>query len=275
MTLADLRSDLVADTTLHGTAFCRALTQQADGWLVDLYRQHVGDDAGVALAATGGYGREELCPHSDLDVILIHDRPEHEIADIAAKLWYPIWDEGVKLGHSVRTIDEAVELVKSDLDTATALLSLRWLAGDQALVDKLAQAAAKSWQRNAKQWLPRLEQSVEDRHGHAGDVAFTLEPGRHAVSVRPVRPELLAARGWVSLAAGEEHDVTIVLRARDDLTLWGRVVDAASGEPLAGAALLQTFAELLGDRFTPETRTAWEKAYGELAELMTSTAYVH
>ncbi len=176
MTLADLRSDLVADTSLHGTAFCRALTRQADGWLVDLYREHVGADTGVAIAATGGYGREELCPHSDLDVILIHDRPEAEIADIAAKLWYPIWDEGVKLGHSVRTIDEALELVKSDLDTATALLSLRWLAGDEALVAKLAQAAAKSWHRNAKRWIPRLEESVKDRHGQAGEIAFTLEP---------------------------------------------------------------------------------------------------
>ena len=176
MTLADLRSDLVDDPSLQGSAFCLALTDQADSWLIDVYRQHVGDASGVALAAVGGYGRQELCPHSDLDVLLVHDRPEAEISEIAAQLWYPIWDEGVKLGHSVRTIDEAIELAKSDLDTATSLLHVRWLAGDESLVDKLAQAAAKAWHRNAKQWLPRLEQSVRERHGEAGEIAFTLEP---------------------------------------------------------------------------------------------------
>ncbi|MEM7285567.1 MAG: [protein-PII] uridylyltransferase [Actinomycetota bacterium] len=176
MTLADLRSDLVEDRGLQGSAFCRALTDQADNWLVDLHREHVGDLSGVALAAVGGYGRSELCPHSDLDVLLVHGRPDAEISEIASRLWYPIWDEGVKLGHSVRTIDEAVELAKSDLDTATSLLTVRFLAGDRALVDKLANAAAKAWHRNAKHWMPRLEESVRDRHAQAGEIAFTLEP---------------------------------------------------------------------------------------------------
>lgn len=176
MTLADLRSDLVDDPGLQGTAFCRALTEQADRWLIDLYREHVGDAPGVALAAVGGYGRQELCPHSDLDVILVHERPDAEISEIASRLWYPIWDEGVKLGHSVRTIDEAVDLAKSDLDTATSLLTIRCLAGDEALIDKLAQAAERAWHKNAKQWMPRLEESVRERHAQAGEIAFTLEP---------------------------------------------------------------------------------------------------
>ena len=176
MTLADLRSDLVDDPSLQGSAFCRALTDQADRWLIELYREHVGEISGVALAAVGGYGRQELCPHSDLDVLLVHERSDAEIADIASQLWYPIWDEGVKLGHSVRTIEEAVELAKSDLDTATSLLTIRWLAGDESLVDKLGHAAERSWHKNAKQWMPRLEESVRQRHGEAGEIAFTLEP---------------------------------------------------------------------------------------------------
>ena len=86
MTLAELRADLVGNTSLHGAAFCEALTEHADQWLADLYRTQVGEVTGVALAAVGGYGRGELCPHSDLDVLLIHDRPEDEISPIASEL---------------------------------------------------------------------------------------------------------------------------------------------------------------------------------------------
>ena len=64
---------------------------------------------GVALVAVGGYGRAELSPQSDIDLLLLHDgRPD--IATIAERVWYPIWDEGLKLGHSVRTTKEALAL---------------------------------------------------------------------------------------------------------------------------------------------------------------------
>ena len=91
----------------------------------------------LSLCAVGGYGRSELCPHSDLDVVLLH-RSLPDIADLAQRLWYPIWDEGVKLGHAVRTPDEALDLAGEDLDTATSLLSIRHLAGDRTLTDAVA-----------------------------------------------------------------------------------------------------------------------------------------
>ncbi len=223
MTLADARAAVVEDTTLHGAAFCRALTTRVDTWLRDLYAQHVGDRPAVALVAVGGYGREELCPQSDLDVLLLHEIEEDEISVLATELWYPIWDEGVKLGHSVRTVQEAVTLVREDLDTATSLLSSRWLAGDKALADTLARTAADIWRRQGKRWLPILDESVADRHRRAGEVAFMLEPdlkeGRGGLrDVQTLQWASLADRGSGSLDGKELADpYELLLRARVEL----------------------------------------------------------
>ena len=77
----------------------------------------------------GGYGRGELAPFSDLDLLLVHDLKAKEVRSkiepIATALWYPLWDAGVKLGHAVRTLKEQVDLAKTDLDSATALLDRR------------------------------------------------------------------------------------------------------------------------------------------------------
>ena len=83
----------------------------------------------MALVAVGGYGRGELAPWSDLDLLLLHDA-KRGIAPVAERLWYPIWDTKLKLGHAVRTVKEALRLAADDLDTATSYLTLRHLAGD-------------------------------------------------------------------------------------------------------------------------------------------------
>ena len=93
----------------------------------------------VALVAVGGYGRSELFPASDLDLVLLHERGD-EIAGIADRLWYPIWDAGAELGHSVRTVSQALALARHDLDTATSLLSARHVAGDESMSAALAHA---------------------------------------------------------------------------------------------------------------------------------------
>src|SRR4051812_27425034 len=120
---------LLADNTLTGTAWCRAHSALVDEWLAQLFNEAGGADGGpgarrgrVALVAVGGYGRSELCPQSDLDVMLVHEG-SRDVAALADRIWYPIWDAGLKLGHSVATIREALELASNDLDTATALLS--------------------------------------------------------------------------------------------------------------------------------------------------------
>ena len=78
----------------------------------------------VALVAVGGYGRYELCPHSDLDVVLLH-RGRSDIGEVADRVWYPIWDAGVALDHSVRTVKEAAQVAGSDVRAALGLIDAR------------------------------------------------------------------------------------------------------------------------------------------------------
>jgi [protein-PII] uridylyltransferase len=168
------RDALVADSTLVGADWCQAYSDRVDGWLVSLF-----DEAGapktVALCAIGGYGRAELCPQSDIDVVLLH-KGHDDIATIAERLWYPVWDEGLKLGHGVRTVKEAVHLAASDLDTATSLLDVRLLAGDEELADTLRQQALELWQKRSRRWLAEVGERVAARQRKAGEVAFLLEP---------------------------------------------------------------------------------------------------
>lgn len=169
------RTSVFGDATLAGVALCRAYSELVDGWLRDLFEIEMGQVDGVALVAVGGYGREELSPQSDIDLLLLHDgRPD--IADIAERIWYPIWDEGLKLGHSVRTVKEALALAADDLDTATSLLSSRLVAGSEPLVGELVTKSRALWQKRAKRWLAEVSRSVRARHSQFGEVPFLLEP---------------------------------------------------------------------------------------------------
>ena len=102
--LLDERAAVIADRSLRGRALCRALSDVTDAWLVALLEEAArGDTRKLALVATGGYGRQELAPGSDLDVWLLHDG-RSDVAEVAERLWYPVWDAGLKLGHAVRTV---------------------------------------------------------------------------------------------------------------------------------------------------------------------------
>ncbi|CAN5707563.1 [protein-PII] uridylyltransferase [soil metagenome] len=169
------RAELLGDRSLTGAALCRAYSERADRWLAGLLDAATDRPDGVALVAVGGYGRAELCPESDLDVLLLHDG-RAGIGEVAEAVWYPVWDEGLKLGHAVRTVKEALTLAGDDLDTATAMLSLRHLAGDATLSASLGAKALEHWQRRSKRWLGELARRVGDRHAAAGEVAFLLEP---------------------------------------------------------------------------------------------------
>ncbi len=177
MELGPAREALRQDRTLVGTALCRRYSDLIDTWLAQLLEDaDAGSRAGdVALVAVGGYGRAELSLQSDIDVVLLHDG-RSDIGELADRLWYPIWDEGLKLGHAVRTTREALALASDDLDTATSLLQVRHLAGSAALTADLAGRALQQWQKRSRRWLEELLRRVRDRHVRAGEGAFLLEP---------------------------------------------------------------------------------------------------
>ncbi len=282
MSFADARSA----PGLTGRGFVGALTGRADQWLAGLFAEAAGasegDAVGLSLVAVGGYGRAELCPFSDLDVVLLHaGRPD--VGEVAERLWYPVWDEGVKLGHAVRSIREALALAADDLDTATALLDVRHLAGDPSLTASLATGAVAAWEKRGRRWLSRLADSVDARHARSGEVAFHLEPdlkaGRgglrdvHALrwagrarrvsladdlddpALAAAYDALLAARVELHRRTGRATDV-LVLQEQDG-------VAEALGDPDADALMARVAAA--GRRIAWRSDESWRRVRSQLA----------
>ena len=221
MTPVDLgRDDLAADRSLVGRALCEAYADRADAFLRSLFAAAADGRSGIALVALGGFGRRELSLQSDLDVLLLHDGAG-EIGPVADAIWYPVWDTGVKLGHAVRTSKEALALAGEDLDSATALLQARHLAGDESLTRTLLGKTEELWERRAKRFLPELAERVRDRHERAGEVAFLLEPdlkeGRGGL--RDVQSLHWASRARHLLWEGDD----VALEGAYDLLLATRV----------------------------------------------------
>src|SRR5256885_5405687 len=170
------RSALLADAAARGSAWCRAHADLVDAWLAELLEKAtLREITGLALVAVGGYGRSELAPGSDIDVMLLHDG-RTDVVRIAEAIWYPVWEKGLQLGHSVSTPKEALRLASDDLDTATALLAARHIAGDAGLTARLADGARSGWERRSRHWLAELSERVALRHEQAEEVAFRIEP---------------------------------------------------------------------------------------------------
>ncbi len=175
--LRDRRSRLLAEPGLQGQEFCRRYAAEADVWLSGLAERAAGDATRrLALIAVGGYGRASLCPYSDLDVVLVHNG-HRDIAKVADAIWYPVWDEGVHLDHSVRRPSEVLSAAAEDVRVALGLLDGRLVWGEPRVAEPLLQKAQAAWRdRLAARYLPLLEQQMADRRSTAGDVAFLLEP---------------------------------------------------------------------------------------------------
>jgi [protein-PII] uridylyltransferase len=213
---------LLQDTSRRGAAFCGLLSEKVDLWLQQLWENAGGPATGAALVAVGGYGRSELSPGSDIDVYLLYE-PKTPVSALAESIWYPIWDEGIKLGHAVRTVKETLALASDDLDTATAILSARHIAGDPKLAEELAVKGDELWRKRSKRWLDEMDVRVRSRHEESGEVAFLLEPdlknGRGGL--RDVHAITWAERAGMSLLPGDHETIIeayeVVLSARVEL----------------------------------------------------------
>ncbi len=218
VSLRDRRQILLDRDDLRGDDFCQAYARVADEWLTELFdRATDGDTRGIALVAVGGYGRGELCPYSDLDVVLVH-RNRRGISSMADRIWYPVWDEGISLDHSVRRPGEALELAGSDLRVALGLLDARVVCGDPRVAGPVIEGARDRWARQKPPWLGVLADQVTERHRAYGDVGFLLEPDlkeSHG-GLRDVNA-LLALMLAVRVLA-DYVDTVAIDKARADLT---------------------------------------------------------
>jgi len=161
---------LVSDLVHQRAAFVDEILQQ-------LWQQHIADDCPVSLIAVGGYGRGELHPYSDVDVLIlldesISDSPPDSLSAFLTQLW----DVGLEIGHSVRTIQECRQQAEDDITIATNLLEARLLCGESSLFDSLQQLTVtnKTWDTRRFFELKREEQFA--RHQKYNDTANNLEP---------------------------------------------------------------------------------------------------
>ncbi len=170
--LAEVRAGALRRPGLVGPALREALTEGYDGWL----RGALPGREGVALAAVGGLGRREPAPFSDLDLVLLYEGRQSGIAELADALWYPIWDSGLGLDHSVRTVDQAATVARDDLKAQLGLLDLRHVAGDAGITARLRDKVLDVWRATAAKRVAELRAVSQERWQLAGEGAFLLEP---------------------------------------------------------------------------------------------------
>jgi [protein-PII] uridylyltransferase len=189
-------------------------------------------------------------------VLLLHDG-SGDVKERAEQLWYPIWDAGIGLDHSVRTVDEAASVARGDLKAALGLLDARHVTGDPTLTAALRESVLTAWRRDARRRLPELAAAVRDRADRNGELAFLLEPDLKECrgGLRDVHAMTAAALAWVTDAPGERVraaaarllDVRVELhlrgsRASDRLVLQEQApIAAALGLPDADALMREVY----------------------------------
>lgn len=169
------RQDLLAAPWQDPAARRLALSDLTDSWLQSLFTTAEAPSRGVALVAIGGYGRRELSPGSDVDLLLLHT-PGVDVTELADRIWYPVWDSGLRLDHSVRTPAQARRMANSDIKVMLGLLDARTVAGDEALLAGLRTSALADWRARAASRLGDLRDMVRVRRATFGDLAYLQEP---------------------------------------------------------------------------------------------------
>ncbi|MFG2910687.1 [protein-PII] uridylyltransferase [Kitasatospora sp. NPDC048286] len=227
---AAARAALLAGPGPVGRPRRRALARLTDDWLAGLLAA-AGAPPGVALVAVGGYGRGELSPRSDLDVLLLHSGPIAR--ELPERIWYPVWDAGARLDHAVRTVAEARSVAAADLKAQLGLLDARHLAGDRALTDALRSAVLTDWRASAPARLPELRELARARAERQGELAFLLEPDLKEArgGLRDVVVLDAIAATWLADAPRDGLDAAALWLAdvRDALHLaTGRATDRLS-----------------------------------------------
>ena len=138
----------------------------------------------LALIAIGGFGRAELNPHSDIDFMFLHagqvvagSKPLPYLSKLMDGILYPLWDLGFKVGHSVRTIPDCVQVANNDMQSKTSLIEARLVAGDEKLFEKFQKAVvAKCVESHEVEYIAARLQDQAARREKFGNSATMQEP---------------------------------------------------------------------------------------------------
>ena len=134
--------------------------------------------SGISMIALGGYGRRELFPFSDIDLLLLYDEGARNLVEqVTDAVFYPLWDAGLEVGHGVRTVQACMEDMKGDFFFQVALLDARLICGDKELFTKLSKRFTESFNKGTrKRFVQDMMAHRIERHRRFGDHTYLLEP---------------------------------------------------------------------------------------------------
>ncbi|MBM3670747.1 MAG: ACT domain-containing protein [Actinobacteria bacterium] len=205
------QAQAVDDRGLRGSAFGRRLSEALD----EACREAATDvdlPGRWVVVALGSYARREQCPGSDIDIMLVHDGAARgTLASAAAEaLWFPLWDAGFVLGHSLRTPKEAVALAREDVDTLTGLLDVRAVTGDEDLAHEVVRKTRELAQGRQKKIIAALAERAAARHERPGPIAEMLAPNLKdgTGGLRDIQ-----ALEWAGWTMGEPGGVDALVKA--------------------------------------------------------------
>jgi [protein-PII] uridylyltransferase len=217
-----------------GKEITSSYTHLIDRLLKDLFQTITGEIEGVekdaALVAMGGYGRGELNIRSDVDLMLLYKKSiTPEIEDLTQRILYLLWDAGLDVGFSIRSVNESILLARDDLKTKTSLLDTRFLLGDKELFNTLSQEIKKRLfnKRHVKGFVDEKIEENRLRHEKYGDSVYILEPNvkEGEGGLRDIHTSM-----WILKARFNETDVPRLLTDKEmallessmDFLLWVR-----------------------------------------------------
>ncbi len=273
--MLEIRGAFEAGASGEGTLAAR--TAVVDELIHDLW-SHAADSnptlsAGVSLLAVGGYGRRELFPCSDVDLLFLLDVKvnEKEVKESLRWIGQQMWDCGIRISQTIRRLSECERFSEENAEFSLSLLDHRFLEGDAALYAKLAdESVPKLLGRDHKAILARLLELTRERHGRYGDTLFHLEPN---IKDCPGGLRDVHVCGWIKLLNGDSgtaatvtgstgfHQAVEFLRLvrcflhyrheRDDNTLDWQAQDAAAAAAIG----------LPGDRNQSVDAAYWMRLY--------------
>ena len=214
-----------------GIQVCAHLTQLLDEVVLELYQAALADFPdhmakairdGVTLVAHSGYGRRDVAPYSDVDLMLLYDPGTRaDVIPLAERMLRDLFDVGLELGQSVRTIDDACKLAGEDATICTSLLESRFLAGNEKLFEAFSERFKTIVQARRRTLLPVIEKARRDERSQFGETVYLLEPNvkRSRGGLRDI--QLLRWIGYIRYGEADLDNLHLlgVLTKEDQFTI--------------------------------------------------------